>query len=47
MHNELDVQAVDSRDFEYEVLDLCIQGNSYAVRLEDLVRALSTHGAVI
>ncbi len=39
--------AVDSRDFEYEVLDLCIQGNSYAVRLEDLVRALSTHGAVM
>jgi len=39
-------RAVDSRGFEYEVLDLHIQGTRYAVRLEDLARAIAEHGAV-
>lgn len=38
--------AVDSSGFEYEVLDLYILGTRYAIRLEDLERALSEHGAV-
>lgn len=39
-------RAVDSRGFEYEVLDLHIQGTRYAIRLEDLARAIAEHGAV-
>lgn len=39
-------RAADSRGFEYEVLDLYILGTRYAVRLEDLSRALSERGAV-
>jgi hypothetical protein len=39
-------RAVDSRGFEYEVLDLHILGTRYAIRLEDLARAIAEHGAV-
>jgi len=39
-------RAVDSRGFEYEVLDLYILGTRYAIRLEDLARAIAGHGAV-
>lgn len=39
-------RAVDSSGFEYEVLDLYILGTRYAMRLEDLVRAIAEHGAV-
>jgi len=39
-------RAVDRSGFEYEVLDLYILGTRYAIRLEDLVRAIAEHGAV-
>ena len=38
--------AVDSRDFEYEILDIYILGTGYAMRLEDLVRTIAERGAV-
>ena len=38
--------AIDSRGFEYEILDIYILGTCYAIRLEDLVRAIAEHGAV-
>jgi len=38
--------AIDSGGFEYEILDIYIMGTCYAVRLEDLVRAIAEHGAV-
>jgi len=39
-------RAVDSSDFEYEIVDLYILGTRYAIRLEDLVRAIAEYGAV-
>jgi len=39
-------RAFDSRGFEYEVLDLYIFGTRYAIRLEELARAVAEHGAV-
>jgi hypothetical protein len=39
-------RAVDSGGFEYEVMDLHIRGTRYAIRLEDLARAIAEHGAV-
>jgi hypothetical protein len=38
--------AIDSGGFEYEILDIYILGICYAIRLEDLVRAIAEHGAV-
>ena len=38
--------AIDSGGFEYEILDIYILGTCYAIRLEDLVRAIAEHGAV-
>ena len=37
--------ACDRSGFEYEILDLYILGTGYAIRLEDLVRAIAEHGA--
>jgi len=39
-------RAVDSRGFEYEILDIYILSTRYAIRLEDLVRAIAERGAV-
>ena len=39
-------KAVDSRGFEYEILDIYILSTGYAIRLEDLVRAIAERGAV-
>ncbi|MGA2160594.1 MAG: hypothetical protein ABSG28_00135 [Methanoregula sp.] len=38
--------AFDRSGFEYEILDLYILGTCYAIRLEELVRAIAEHGAV-
>ena len=46
MHNGPVRTAIDSRGFEYEILDIYILGTCYAIRLEDLVRAIAEHGAV-
>jgi hypothetical protein len=37
--------AIDSRGFEYEILDIYILSTSYAIRLEDLVRTIAERGA--